>query len=237
MPKACDSSVGTPRRRSVRQKPAKKDTPKVAPLPDISDDEVRMPPGYNPSDDSEEEYIPQPQVKKMKVSLAKVRATNQISGSDSEPEEEENQKRARSSKKSVKGRGGRNSKSVISKPQNNTPTSKTAETVTDTKNGIASPSPVTKIPASVTAKSEIKKEKEENILCPFPGCSEKLKIDGNARFHLSVHYYDEGKFTERDILVPEDPDENGRAKDEKGLKIKYNCPYDRCTKRKMGHKV
>merc|ERR1719452_362396 len=74
-----------------------------------SDDEVRMPPGYNPSDDSEEEYIPQPPVKKMKVSLAKVRATNQISGSDSEPEEEENKKKAKSAKKSAKGRGGRNS--------------------------------------------------------------------------------------------------------------------------------
>ena len=203
-----------------------------------------MPPGYNPSDDSEEEYIPQPSVKKMKVSLAKVRATNQISSSDSGLEEEENKKKARPAKKSAKGRGGRNSKSVISKPQNNIPKSiavtKKAEKVTDTKNGIASPSPVSKIPLTVMAKYEIKKEKEPEqqiILCPFPSCSEKLKIDGNARFHLSVHYYDEGKFTERDILVPEDPDENGRAKDEKGLKIKYNCPYDRCTKRKMGHKV
>ena len=203
-----------------------------------------MPPGYNPSDDSEEEYIPQPPVKKMKVSLSKVRAINQISGSDSETEEEENKMKAKSAKKSAKGRGGKNSKSVTSKPQNNTLTSKAvtkkAETVTDTKIGVASPSPVTKIPMTVMAKSEkeIKKEPEQYILCPFSGCSEKIKIDGsNARFHLSLHYYDEGKFTERDILVPEDPDENGRAKDEKGLKIKYNCPYDGCTKRKMGHKV
>ena len=82
MPKACDSSVGTPRRRSVRQKPAKKDTPKVAPLPDISDDEVRMPPGYNPSDDSEEEYIPQPPVKKMKVSLNCFMCKNKVTGDD-----------------------------------------------------------------------------------------------------------------------------------------------------------
>ena len=119
MPKACNQNVSTPRRLSVRQKPAKKEQTIVAPLPDISDDEVRMPPGYNPSDDSEEEYIPQPSVKKMKVSLAKVRATNQISSSDSGLEEEENKKKARPAKKSAKGRGGRNSKSVISKPQNN----------------------------------------------------------------------------------------------------------------------
>jgi len=101
MPKACDQNVSNPRRQSIRQKP------KVAPLPDISDDDVRMPPGYQPSDDSEEEYIPQPPVKKMKVSP------------DSEPEEYENKKKDRSAKKSAKGRGVRNSKSVISKPQNN----------------------------------------------------------------------------------------------------------------------
>ena len=249
MPKACDQSVATPRRRSVRQKPAKKEPPKVESLPDISDDEVRMPPGYNPSDDSEEEY--EPPVKKVKVSLAstRVRSTKQISGSDSEPEEEDNKKKARPTKKNAKGqgRGGRNPKSVTSKSQNRTPTSKAVlkkgETAIETKNVFesASPSPVTKIPSTVTAKSEkeikVKKEPENIIPCPFSGCSDKLKIDSNARFHLSLHYYDQGMFTERDILVPHDPDENGRAKDEKGLKFKYKCVYDRCTKRRMGHKV
>ena len=66
-----------------------------------------MPPGYKPSDVCEEKYIPQPPVKKMKVSP------------DSEPAEDQNKKKDRSAKKSAKGRGVRNSKSVISKPQNN----------------------------------------------------------------------------------------------------------------------
>ena len=231
--------VTSTRRRSVRQKPVKKEPPKIAPPPD-SDEEVRMPEGYNPSDDSEEEYVPP--AKKTKVSLTRTkRSKKQTSGSDSEPEEEENQKpkkKAQSDRKGAKQPAGRKSQSVVLNPQKNTPTSqatKQSKTVAETVS--TSPSQVTKLPETAKSETIVKKEPEQHILCPFPRCSEKLKIDGNARFHLSLHYYDQGMFTERDILVPHDPDENGRAKDEKGLKLKYHCPHDRCTKRKMGHKV
>ena len=93
------------------------------------------------------------------------------------------------------------------------------------------------IPELTKSEIEVKKEPLENIVCPFVNCNEKLKIDGNAKFHLALHYYDAGRFTEDDILTPEDPDGKGKAIDEKGLQIKYSCPYDRCTKRKMGYKV
>ena len=236
MPKTSDQMVTTTRRRSVRQKPVKKEAPKVASPRDSDDDEVRMPPGYNPSDDSEEEYVPP--VKKAKVSLTRSkRSRKQTSGSDSEPEEEENQKskkksRARTAvKKNVKEIGGGNIQ----------PPSKTKSVKTVSEIVTSSPSPVTKIPDTGTAKpkdeKEIKKEPEQNIMCPFKRCSEKLKIDGNARFHLSLHYYDAGKFSESNILTPEDPDENGKAKDEKGKVIRYRCHYDKCTQRRMGYKV
>ena len=239
MPKTSDQMVTSTRRRSVRQKPVKKEPPKIAPPPD-SDEEVRMPEGYNPSDDSEEEYVPP--AKKTKVSLTRTkRSKKQTSGSDSEPEEEENQKpkkKAQSDRKGAKQPAGRKSQSVVLNPQKNTPTSratKQSKTVAETVS--TSPSQVTKLPETAKSETIVKKEPEQHILCPFPRCSEKLKIDGNARFHLSLHYYDAGKFSENDILQPEDPGPDGKAVDEKGSKIRYSCHFDRCTKRKMGYKV
>ena len=230
--------VTSTRRRSVRQKPAKKEPPKIAP-PLVSDEEVRMPEGYNPSDDSEEEYVPP--AKKTKVSLTRKRTKKNTSGSDSEPEEEENQKpkkKAQSDRKGVKQPVGRKSQSVVLNSQKNTPTSKaTKKSKTVTETVISSPRQVTKLPETAKSETIVKKEPEQHILCPFQRCSEKLKIDGNARFHLSLHYYDAGKFSENDILQPEDPGPDGKAIDEKGSKIRYSCHFDRCTKRKMGYKV
>ena len=74
----------------------------------------------------------------------------------------------------------------------------------------ANPSSVPKIPELTKSESEVKKEPMENIVCPFVNCNEKLKIDGNAKFHLALHYYDAGRFTEDEILTPEDPDGKGR---------------------------
>ena len=162
--------VSSTRRRSVRQKPVKKEPPKVAPPPD-SDEEVRMPEGYNPSDDSEEEYVPP--AKKTKVSLTRRRSRKQTSGSDSEPEEEENQKpnkkaQAQSIKRGVKQAAGRKSQSAILNPPKNTPTSKatkTSKTIAETV--ITSPSPVTKLPETAKSETLVKKEPEQHILCPF----------------------------------------------------------------------
>ena len=224
MPKTSDKMVSATRKRSVRQKPAKKEPLTVA-QSTVLHEEVQMPPGYNPSDDSEEEYVPP--AKKTKISLTRTkRSRKQTSGSDSEPKEEENQKPKKR---------GRKSKSAITNPQNNTSTSKATkkpQTVSETLN--TSPSLVTKIPQIAKAETLVKTEQDQHILCPFQRCNEKLKIEGNARFHLSLHYYDAGKFSEKDIFTPEDPDKNGKAMDDKAPK--YSCRYDRCTKRRMGYK-
>ena len=205
MPKTSVQNSSATRRRSVRQKPVKKSP--AAPA-DIDDDDVKMPPGYNPSDDSEDEYVPPAKTRRVNLTRSKRKKS---SGSDSEPEEEEllrQNKKTKPTKKTIKAVDSSTSKSV------------------------------TKTTEMVKAKSEIevKKERLDNIMCPFKSCKEKLKFDGNAKFHLAMHYYDVSAFFNNDILHPEDPDGNGKAIDEKGIKIKYSCPYDRCTRRKMGYK-
>ena len=46
----------------------------------------------------------------------------------------------------------------------------------------------------------------------------------------------QNKFSTLAILKPEDADEHGKPRDEKGLKVKYTCQHPGCTKRKMGYK-
>jgi len=85
-----------------------------------------------------------------------------------------------------------------------------------------------------TAMSNIKQEpkgKVETISCSF--CNETLKVNINARFHYSMHYYDEDAFLS--LLKPEDL-KDGKAQDETGKVVKYACSFDGCTKRKMGYK-
>jgi len=63
-------------------------------------------------------------------------------------------------------------------------------------------------------------------------CKSSLQ-ETNAKFHYSVHYYEENAFI--DILKPKDL-KDGKAQDETGSTVKYTCPHKGCTKRKMGYK-
>ena len=58
-------------------------------------------------------------------------------------------------------------------------------------------------------------------------------MSSNARFHYSVHFFDENAFIK--ILKPRDL-KDGKAKDIIGKVEKYTCHYGGCTKRKMGYK-
>ena len=73
--------------------------------------------------------------------------------------------------------------------------------------------------------------------CPM--CNEPLKYvedSAGCRFHLSIHYYDQNKFSTKGILTPSDPDADGKAVDDKGKVVKYTCKHAGCTRRKMGYK-
>jgi len=87
---------------------------------------------------------------------------------------------------------------------------------------------------SSTTMPSIKHEPKTNVdrmKCML--CEETLKVNINARFHYSMHYYDEDAFLS--VLRPEDM-KDGKAQDDTGKVVKYTCSYDGCTKRKMGYK-
>merc|ERR1719154_582001 len=154
-----------------------------------------MPPGYNPSDDSEDEYTPVAKKAKRK------------DDSDFDSDEESRPKKLR------RGRKPKFDSSIpteSSKPSTSNP----VETYQQQPN----------------IKSEPGQE-EDMLACVL--CNETLKLDINARFHYSKHYYDSNAFL--DILKPEDL-KDGKAQDEIGRVFKYTCPHNGCTKRKMGYK-
>jgi len=82
-------------------------------------------------------------------------------------------------------------------------------------------------PTSNSIATSLESVPDDHILCLF--CQEVLKIGVIARIHYSEHYYNANAFAA--ILQPKDLNE---SKDENGLR--YSCPYDGCTKRKMGYK-
>eukprot|EP00092_Neocalanus_flemingeri_P030842 GFUD01033496.1.p1 GENE.GFUD01033496.1~~GFUD01033496.1.p1 ORF type:complete len:578 (-),score=151.16 GFUD01033496.1:164-1897(-) len=157
--------------------------------------EVEMPPGFNPSDDSEDEYTPM---------AKKGRKKND---SDFDSEEEIKPKKARRGRKPKYG-------SSQSSPMPNTPRPNSVPTYQATT-PVIKPEP----------------GQEETLVCLM--CPETLKVDTNARFHYSVHYYDANAFIS--LLKPEDL-KDGKAQDEIGRVHKYTCPHEGCTRRKMGYK-
>jgi len=89
-------------------------------------------------------------------------------------------------------------------------------------------------PSTPSSAPRIKPEpgQEETEACIL--CQKKVSVHRDARFHYSVHFYDENAFLS--MLKPEDLLENGKAQDETGRVYKYTCPHEGCTKRKMGYK-
>ena len=97
--------------------------------------------------------------------------------------------------------------------------------------------PSVAIAASKNASHQSKREFRNGDKCPM--CNEPLKYVEDAagcRFHLSIHYYDQNKFSAKGILTPSDPDADGKALDDKGKVVKYSCKHAGCTRRKMGYK-
>jgi len=170
-------------------------------------EDKKMPPGFNPSDDSEDDFSPS------KVSKKNKRTDE--SEKDSEEEERKNAKKRR--------RGpGRKSSSIgnnRSSLSRDSTVSKPAPVALATTPGIAP-----------KVKTEPGQE-GDFMTCVF--CKELVAISNNSRFHYSLHYYQENAFIK--TLEPQDL-KNGKAQDEVGKVCKYTCPYDGCTRRKMGYK-
>jgi len=172
------------------------------------DKDVKMPPGFNPSDDSEDDYTPSVASRKGK----------RKDDSDIDSEEEVNDK-VKKPRRKTPGRKPTKGSSVGGTPNNGGNSNKVELPVSTTKPDI----------------SKIKAEKglEENLTCVV--CKDVVKIDSNARFHYSKHYYEDNPCPFLPILKPNDL-RDGKAQDEAGKVFKYTCPYPGCTKRKMGYK-
>ena len=196
------------------------------------DDDLRMPEGYNPSDDSEEEYVPPSKSKKPKVSVSRTKRIRHEGDSDVDSEDDEEivkQPMKKMPKKNIglakdkESKSGKKTSQPNTKSNSNVQESKAGKKPTESRKVAEPPAPILD---------------SNTIICPK--CAgpkkDKIKLDGNAKFHISMHYYDTNSYFNLDILKPSDPDENGRAKDEKGSSIRYSCQYAGCTKRKMGYK-
>ena len=217
----------TSTKRTTRPRAAKKNVSVKEVEPSI------MPPTYNPSDD-EDEYQPAtakktPRTNKRKqvekddtpakklriASTAKTPSTSMISRTSSTV--------ANASSVITPAKRSRISSTVTKTPSTAAEKSRTAVAKSTTA--------ATPVTLAVEVKKEmIKKEPgedESKIKCPMNNCDEKITIDGNARFHISTHYFIQKSSSMKNILEPVDDDAKSKV---------YQCKYEKCIRRKMIYK-
>ena len=189
-----------------------------------------MPEGYNPSDDSEEEYVPPSKNKKINL-LSRSKRGRKEDDSDSDDED------SGTPVKKLKGKKLNESKTfkrTANKPKVKEEKSSILKYVSSKPNG----SPLNKSLLDKSPSLEVKEEFRSGDKCPL--CNEKLTIEGDeagsGRLHLAIHYYDQNKYAEENILVPDDADEEGRPQND--MARKYSCKYVEhgCKRRPMGYK-
>ena len=231
MPKISqDAQVTTTasRRRSSRSQV------KVTSITNDNEDngEVRMPEGYNPSDDSEEEYVPPSKSKKTNL-LSRSKRGRKEDDSDSDDEDSGTPVKKLKGKRLNESKTS-NSKRTANKPKVKEEKSSILKYVSSKPNG----SPLNKASSDKSQSLEVKEEFRSGDKCPL--CNEKLTIEGeeagSGRLHLAIHYYDQNKYAEENILVPDDADDEGRPQND--MARKYSCKYVEhgCKRRKMGYK-
>jgi len=173
-------------------------------------DVSRMPPGYNVSDDSEDEFKPS----------AASKVGKRRDESDVDSEEDNVSKKNKKPRRRGPGRRSLNSNSaIVTTPNLNTVSSSMKKTTTGPD------------PSGMLSKIKSEPGKEDEIICVV--CKDALAMSSNARFHYSVHFFEENAFI--NILKPRDL-KDGKAQDTSGKVEKYTCHYVGCTKRKMGYK-
>lgn len=206
MPKVSENlSASTARRRSSRsQIKSSKGNPN-------KEDEVSIPAGYNPSDDSEEEYIPVTRNNNKSKIVRKRKADDGGYGSKSIEEIDKTPSKRSRAKKQSFSTPSRSLKKVdttvggvmsdhVAKKSVSTPGRRSTPS-TASKNAKLEPKKTTEVKVKDELGSASGMIDSNTCVCPFLNCHEKLKIDGNCRFHLSLHYYNEEVF--RTFPIPE----------------------------------
>ena len=214
MPRIISDNNTSTRRRSARNQPRKQSKKVVyeeieVPTEEVNevsnkddnDDNIQMPDDYNPSDDSDVEYV-------------------QIT---------------RENRKTLKTKSKRSWKERVSSSSD-----EEMHIITDKRsrfnpNPYCDPDPDNPPPVHTL---QVKEEPDSDhpAKCPFEGCGVSLNVEGTARIHLALHYFENNAFATANILKPKDAGKDGRAKDITGKAVKYHCEIPGCTKRQMGYK-
>ena len=246
MPKTTDSNV-TSTRRSTRTRK----TVKASVIEHLDDEELakRMPPGYNPSDDSEDEYVPPSKTRKRNIvsTNSRRRKASEEASEDSDDAEDttpakkrkgpivKNVKTPQSSKKTPKTKHPSPTRAVpasVKTTTTPTPSSvKKTPAAVSTKPNTNSTSPSTPTLAEKAGDVPVKNECLEVADCPMEGCTDSLElisrtvsVKPRAFFHLAGHYDDLGV-------------EHHNLRRETDPEHKYSCPVAGCrNRRKMKYR-
>jgi len=222
MPKVVTETSSVPRRTRRVKKKVKHSVTDLAKAAALR---IEMPPGYDPSDDSDDDYVDKKRKKSsLNNSQLQSRKEEVKMPSDYNPSDDSDDYIPKARKNS--------DEDLKFKSRRSTPGRKPK--VNLVKSNIKAILPNTTSILTSEAEKAIKSEPNAEEIIPCLFCKESLKVNTNARFHYSVHYYDDNAFIS--LLKPKDDLVDGKVQDESGLVHKYICPYDGCTKRKMGYK-
>jgi len=184
--------------------------PEVVNSMGVGKDDMRLPPGYNVSDDSEDDYKP----------AAVSKGSKRRDDSDVDSEEESLSKKTKKPRRRGPGR----------KSLQNDSSSGTMVDINTVSSSLKKESG-SAVSSGMISKIKSEPGKGDEIVCVV--CKEVLVMSKNPRFHYSVHFFEENAFI--DILTPLDL-KDGKPQDVVGKVHKYTCRYDGCTKRRMGYK-
>ena len=219
MPKSVDTTT-TARRKSGR---VRKQLARTTYQEDSDDVGSRMPEGYNPSDDSEEEYIPPNQLRKTTNAASKSRRRGASEESDSDSNYE--------------GRAPAKKKNIARKTSSISTHQSRKRAAAPPSQGRSTPTPVEKNSSvsTPTRQPTVVCIKEEGVQCPKEGCGKTFSLEKYKNISLKVHLANNHYYEDRialENLRPVDDDGMGWVKDDKSRN--YSC--DRGCKRKMGYK-
>ena len=208
MPKVNLSTVvAEPRRQSRRAR-----KPVLAALQqslaEDTEEQQRLPPGFNPSDDSDADKEYEPTPTKRKTGNKRRRRRYEFDDDSDDDIEEESPKKVKKAKK-------QNFKKISKVQELQSEPVKIQKLKSETKE---------------TDVATVKIEQRESIDCPF--CGEVIP-NMKAKYHLSQEFY---KRPDNPFLQHHEPDDlkDGKAGDE--FALKYQCKYSGCVKRQMGYK-
>ena len=249
MPKSVDTTT-TARRKSGR---VRKQLTRTTYEEDSDYVGSRMPEGFNPSDDSEDEYIPPNQVKRTSNAASKSRKRGESGESDSDSEYEGRApaKKMKLTKKtsSISTPQSRKRSAAPSSQGRSTPIPLEKKSLVSTPTPLSpfsSASSPTGAPSTAPSQRRSPPEpslgvgiKEEGVQCPKEGCGQTFSLNQYKITFIKLHLANNHYYVDRvplEDLRPVDDDGTGWAKDDKSKTYSCDSSGSRACSRKMGYR-